>query len=81
MTFGCEAMAIALSINSSGVTQTGQPGPCTNSIWEGRSSSIPYLTIVCVWPPQTSMMVQGRVVISAIARRSFSAATGSRYSS
>ena len=32
MTSGREASAMALSIVSSGVTQTGQPGPCTNSI-------------------------------------------------
>ncbi len=80
-TFGREAMAIALSISSSGVTHTGQPGPWTSSTSLGSSSSIPYLTIVWVWPPQTSMIVQGRVVISRMARRSFSAATGSRYSS
>jgi hypothetical protein len=30
-TSGCAAMAWALSIISKGVTQTGQPGPCTNS--------------------------------------------------
>jgi hypothetical protein len=32
MTFGRAAMSSALSISSSGVTQTGQPGPWTNSI-------------------------------------------------
>ena len=55
---------MALSIISSGVTQTGQPGPCTNSISRRQSSSMPYLTMVCVCPPQTSMIVQGRVVTS-----------------
>ena len=30
ITSGRRAMAMALSISSSGVTQTGQPGPCTS---------------------------------------------------
>src|SRR6516225_5808419 len=47
----------------------------------GRSSSIPYLTMVCVCPPHTSMIVQGLVVIDRRACRSLSAAAGSRYSS
>ena len=29
----------------------------------GSSSSMPYRTIVCVCPPQTSMIVQGRVIV------------------
>src|ERR1043166_3174725 len=74
------AMATALSINSMGVTQTGQPGPCTSVIWRGSRSSRPLLTMVCVWPPQISMMVHGRVTFWRIARASCSAAFGSRYS-
>ena len=35
-----DAIASALSICSSGVTHTGQPGPCTNSICSGSSWSI-----------------------------------------
>ena len=81
ITSGREAIAMALSIISSGVTHTGQPGPCTSSIPGGRSSSMPYLTIVCVCPPQTSMMVHGLVVTARRACRSLLAAAGSRYSS
>ena len=57
------AIACARSIISSAVTQTGQPGPCTSSTPGGRMHRARYLTIVCVWPPQTSMMVQGRVTV------------------
>src|SRR5579884_2065433 len=81
ITSGRAAMVTALSINSSGVTQTGQPGPWTRVISGGSSSSMPYLTMVCVWPPHISINVQGRVVTARIARRSVSAAAGSRYSS
>ena len=35
ITSGRRAMACALSIISSGVTQTGQPGPCTSSMPSG----------------------------------------------
>src|ERR1043166_977989 len=77
---GRMAMATALSINSIGVTQTGQPGPCTSVIGLGSRSSRPLLTMVCVWPPQISMMVHGRVTFWRIARASCSAAFASRYS-
>src|SRR5438876_4270047 len=66
---------------SSGVTHTGQPGPCTSVMEGGNSSSMPYLTMVCVCPPQISISVHGLVVTAAIACRSFLTATGSRYSS
>ena len=36
ITSGRCAMATALSINSIGVTQTGQPGPCTRVISRGQ---------------------------------------------
>ena len=49
-TSGREAISIALSINSIGVTQTGQPGPWTSVMSFGKSASTPYLTMVCVWP-------------------------------
>ena len=52
-------MASALSIISSGVTQTGQPGPWIISISRGSIWSMPFRMIECVWPPQTSMMFQG----------------------
>ena len=42
---------------------------------------MPYLTIVCVCPPQTSMIVHGLVATVASACRSLPAAAGSRYSS
>src|SRR5712691_13381606 len=50
ITSGCCAMASALSIISSEVTQTGQPGPWTSSISSGNKRSIPYFTIACVLP-------------------------------
>src|ERR1700757_2563260 len=74
------AMATALSINSIGVTQTGQPGPCTSVISFGSRSSKPLLTMVWVWPPQISMIVHGRVTFLRIAPASCSAAFWSRYS-
>ena len=36
---------------------------------------MPYLTIVWVWPPQTSMIVHGRVTVRAIGAASFRAAS------
>ena len=81
VTSGREAMAWARSIISSEVTQTGQPGPCTNSTSVGSTRSMPYLTMVCVWPPQTSMTTHGRVTVRAMASASFRAASASRYSS
>ena len=68
MTPGRAAISSALSISSSGVTQTGQPGPCTSVTSGGSSSSTPNLTMACVCPPQTSMSVHGRVVMRRIAR-------------
>ena len=44
ITSGRRAMACALSIISSEVTQTGQPGPAP-AHFVGKSRSIPYLTI------------------------------------
>ena len=35
VTSGMAAIAIALSMISMGVTQTGHPGPCTNVTWPG----------------------------------------------
>src|SRR6185503_6123706 len=81
VTSGREAIAWARSSTSSGVTHTGQPGPCTSSMAGGSTSSIPYLTIVCVWPPHTSMIVHGRVTRASIARTSFATVAPSRYSS
>ena len=51
MTSGREAIRIALSICSIGVTHTGQPGPCTSVISGGSKSSMPNLTMECVCPP------------------------------
>ncbi len=56
-----------LSISSSGVTHTGQPGPCTSVISGGSRSCKPNLTMVCVCPPQTSMIVHGRVIVRRMA--------------
>src|SRR5579864_781178 len=80
ITSGRCAIATALSINSIGVTQTGQPGPCTSVISLGSRSSSPLLTMVCVCPPQISMMVQGRVIFLRMACANCSAAFWSRYS-
>jgi hypothetical protein len=41
ITPGRDAMAWARSIVSSGVTHTGQPGPCTSSISGGSMRSSP----------------------------------------
>src|ERR1700758_1996637 len=80
ITSGRREIETALSINSSGVTQTGQPGPCTSVISFGSRSSKPLLTMVWVWPPQISMIVHGRVTFLRIAPASCSAAFWSRYS-
>ena len=56
-----DAMATALSMSSSGVTHTGHPGPCTSVRSEGSRSSIPDFTMVCVCPPQISMIVHAWV--------------------
>src|SRR5690348_2809475 len=73
-------VATALSMSSIGVTQTGHPGPCTSVISLGSRSSRPLFTMVWVWPPQISIIVQGRVTFLRIAAASCSAAFGSRYS-
>src|SRR6266540_2519168 len=81
ITPGRAAIARALSIISSGVTHTGQPGPWISSISGGSSWSIPLRMIECVCPPQTSMIAQGRVVIRRISSNRRAARSGSRYSS
>ena len=63
MASGRFAIAMASSINASGVTQTGQPGPCTSSTCGGSSWSIPWRISVWVWPPHTSIRVQCRVTV------------------
>ena len=68
VTSGREAIASARSISSSGVTQTGQPGPWTRRTADGSSSSMPNLRIEWVWPPQTSISVQGRVTVAWMLR-------------
>ena len=74
-------MASALSIISSGVTQTGQPGPWIISIPSGSSWSMPCRMIECVCPPQTSIIAQGRVVTAWIWSSSRLARSGSLNSS
>src|ERR1019366_3278869 len=66
---------------SSGVTQTGQPGPWTSSSCGGSNSSMPYRMSVWVCPPQISMRTQGRVTVAAISATRERASLGSRYSS
>ena len=43
ITSGRRATAMASSTRPMGMTQTGQPGPCTSSTLAGRRSSTPYL--------------------------------------
>src|SRR5512143_881620 len=81
ITPGRRAMAWARSICSSGVTQTGQPGPWTSVIVSGSRRSMPERSRVWVWPPQISISVQGRCAARAIAARAPRAACWSRYSS
>ena len=81
ITPGVRAIACALSICSSGVTHTGQPGPCTSSSSAGSRRSMPCLTIECVCPPQTSISVHGRVVTRRTSATILAATRPSRYSS
>ena len=67
VTSGRAAIASARSIASSGVTHTGQPGPCTSETSGGKSSSMPKRTIAWVCPPQTSITVHRRVTSARIA--------------
>ena len=48
ITLALAAIACALSMVSSGVTQTGHPGPCTSSTVAGSNSSRPCRTMVWV---------------------------------
>ena len=66
MTPGRAAIASALSMISSGVTQTGQPGPWIISTPSGSSWSMPCRMIEWVWPPQTSIIAHGWVVTAWI---------------
>src|SRR5512140_3143087 len=79
--FGRRATSMARSIISSGVTQTGQPGPWTRVTISGSIWSIPDRSSVCVWPPQISMTAHGRVTVLRIARIIACAPASSRYSS
>src|SRR4051794_10871475 len=81
ITSGRAATVTARSINSSGVTHTGQPGPWTSVTSGGSSSSTRGRTIECVCPPQTSMSTHGWVTAARIAASSRPTAAGSRYSS
>jgi hypothetical protein len=80
ITSGREAIVKALSTNSSEVTHTGQPGPCTSSISWGSSWSRPWRTMACVWPPQISMITQGRVTVRRISASTPRTSSASRYS-
>ena len=54
------AMACALSIISSGVTHTGQPGP-VQPLQFPPAAGNRILAVDGVWPPHTSIMTHGRV--------------------
>ena len=43
ITSGLRATAMPSSTRPIGITQTGQPGPCTSSTFGGSRSSTPYL--------------------------------------
>src|SRR5262245_16082211 len=75
------AIACALSVIARDVTHAGQPGPCTSSTSRGSRRSIPCLTRLWVWPPQTSMITQGRVTVRRISSSRPAAMRPSRYSS
>jgi len=63
MTPGWAAMASALSMSSSGVTQNRAAG-AVNHLDAGRKHLVDaVLDDGVVWPPQTSMIFQGRVVM------------------
>ncbi len=80
ITSGRAASASALSICSSGVTHTGQPGPWIISTAPPISSSSPCFTIVCVCPPHTSISTQRRVAVARICSITPRATAPSRYS-
>ena len=81
MTSGRPAISIALSTYSTGVTQTGQPGPWTSVTPSGSSASMPKRTMAWVWPPQTSISVHGRVTVLRDRLGQAPGRSGSRYSS
>ena len=81
MTSGRDAISSALSIISSGVTQTGQPGPWISSMPSGSSWSRPCRMIEWVWPPQTSIIAQGWVAVRWMSSSSRLASSGSLNSS
>ena len=58
MTPGSCATAMPSSRRPMGMTHTGHPGPCTSSTLLGKRSSMPYLKMVWVCPPHTSMIFQ-----------------------
>jgi len=66
MTSGRLAISSALSMISSGVTHTGQPGPWIISTPSGSSWSMPCRMIEWVCPPQTSIIAQCWVVTAWI---------------
>ncbi|CAM5687651.1 hypothetical protein SAFG77S_04910 [Streptomyces afghaniensis] len=81
ITPGREAISSALSMTSSGVTQTGQPGPWINSTCSGSSWSMPCRMIEWVCPPHTSIRAHGRVAVARISSSSRRASSGSLNSS
>ena len=81
ITSGRDAISSALSMTSSGVTQTGQPGPWIISIVSGSSWSMPCRMIEWVWPPHTSMIDQRWLVAALIWSMSLRASSGSLNSS
>jgi hypothetical protein len=74
------ARAIAFSIVSAGVTQTGHPGPDTSRIFPGSAARIPLLKSATVCVPQTSISVM-RSRYPAISLSSCAAVAGSLNSS
>ena len=77
ITSGRAAISSALSIISSGVTHTGQPGPWISSTCSGSNWSMPCRMMVWVCPPHTSISVQGRVTVARMRSSSRAASSGS----
>ncbi len=54
-----EASLIAVSMRTLGITQTGHPGPWIKLISFGKIEGRAYFIILCVCPPQISMILIG----------------------
>src|SRR5512139_1400846 len=81
VTPGSRQRAMARSISSWAVTQTGHPGPEIRVMVSGSRVLIPARKMATVWVPQTSINLTGVCDRWRIAFMRRSASSGSRYSS